>query len=198
MPSRTPPKDVRRQSTVRIDTIPIILAPHRYNEHPAVRSEYHGRTKEPGQLEARKPSTQPRLPPKSHTRLPNADYKKPLPGRPVEITPLDHTIERHNGTTSNLDCLPHRLRISKQQTAVSPMQRIHELTRENGYLREELAMYKETRGALRDLQEKSKKAHQILNDALQDVSRKIARSERRLLDYWGVNIDGASEEAIVF
>ncbi len=78
------------------------------------------------------------------------------------------------------------------------MQRIHELTRENGYLREELAMYKETRGALRDLQEKSKKAHQILNDALQDVSRKIARSERRLLDYWGVNIDGASEEAIVF
>ncbi len=78
------------------------------------------------------------------------------------------------------------------------MQRIHELTRENGYLREELAMYKDTRTALRELQERTKQAHQILNDALQDVSRRLARSERRLLDYWGVNIDGASEEAVIF
>ncbi len=78
------------------------------------------------------------------------------------------------------------------------MQRIHELTRENGYLREELAMYKDTRTALRELQERTKQAHQILNNALQDVSRRLARSERRLLDYWGVNIDGASEEAVIF
>ena len=78
------------------------------------------------------------------------------------------------------------------------MQRIHELTRENGYLREELAMYKDTRTALRELQERTKQAHQILNNALQDVSRRLARSERRLLDYWGVNIDDASEEAVIF
>ncbi len=48
MPSCTLPKDVRRQSTIRIDTIPIILALHRYNEHPAIRSKYHERTKELG------------------------------------------------------------------------------------------------------------------------------------------------------
>ncbi len=78
------------------------------------------------------------------------------------------------------------------------MERIHDLTRENGYLREELAMYKDTRTALRDLQERSKQAHQILHHALQDLSRRLARSEKRLLDYWGVNIDGASEEAAIF
>lgn len=78
------------------------------------------------------------------------------------------------------------------------MERIHDLTRENGYLREELAMYKDTRTALLDLQERTKQAHQILHNALQDLSRRLARSEKRLLDYWGVNIDGASEEAAIF
>jgi hypothetical protein len=204
MPHPSPPTGVRRQSTVKFDTIPVILGPHRYEERAAPKRGLEARMKHRVELEARDAPVRPRLvPPEGNTRLPKPkyqrpEYQKPLPGRPVEVTPLDHAIARHHGTTSNLDCLPHRLRISKEQVSATPMQRIHELTRENGYLREELAMYKDTRTALRELQERTKQAHQILNDALQDVSRRLARSERRLLDYWGVNIDDASEEAVIF
>lgn len=78
------------------------------------------------------------------------------------------------------------------------MRRIHELTRENGYLREELVMYKDVSRAMRELQERTRKAHQILHEALQDTTRKLARSERRLLDYWGINLDEVSEEVAIF
>jgi len=77
----------------------------------------------------------------------------------VKFTSLNHVIQKHHDIISNLNYLSHRLRISKQQVAVTSMKRIHDFTRENDYLREELAMYKNTRTALRDLQEKTKQAH---------------------------------------
>ena len=116
---------------------------------------------------------------------------------PQEITTLDHRIHTRGGTTSNLDCLPHRLKIDKKQPTSSE-QSIRELTRENGYLRQELALYKDIRLVLFDLQEKTKQANLTLQDALRDVTRKVARGEQRLLNYWGVHIDDGNEEIKVF
>jgi len=93
------------------------------------------------------------------TRLSKFEYQKSLLDSLVELTSLNHVIQKHHDIISNLNYLSHRLRISKQQVVVTSMKRIHDLTRENDYLREELAMYKDTRIALQDLQEKTKQTH---------------------------------------
>ena len=57
-------------------------------------------------------------------------------------TTLDREIAYHGGTTSMINNLPERLRVFKKQQLTS-QQRIKELTRENGRLRQELAFYRE-------------------------------------------------------
>jgi len=58
------------------------------------------------------------------------------------VTLCGGTFSAMLGATVNLECLFHRLKVDKQAPSIDLMQRIHELTCEKGYLREELAMYK--------------------------------------------------------
>ena len=115
------------------------------------------------------------------------------------LLPIDGRISDLGGTTSTLECLPHRLRISKTTERVTPHQSIEELTRETGYLREELAYHKEARDAYLKFFEITQQAQRDLHNAIAEVSRRVAISEQRLEDYWKTQaIKDACEEHLVF
>ena len=118
-----------------------------------------------------------------------------LPKAPVskfnEVTALDHHIGHHDGTTSTLECLPHRLRV-RSKNPKSLEARNEELTIENGYLQEELAYYKDTREVLMRFFESINEAHQVMKTALHQTSNGVAISEQRLLNYWGIHHDDGS------
>ena len=114
------------------------------------------------------------------------------------ITPIDSRISSLGGTTSTLECLPHRLRISKSSQPISLEQRIEELTREAGHLRQELAYHKETRAACMKFFDVTNQAHQNLHNAIAEMSRKVAISEQRFENYWKSQPDGGNWEEQVF
>ncbi len=114
---------------------------------------------------------------------------------------MDHWIGQGGGTTSTLEFLPHRLKISKNKDSVPKEKRIEELTRENGYLRQELAYHKETQVAIMRLYDSAQTAVQRLQHALTDASQRIAISENRLLEYWTIkrkNYEEGYSESRVF
>ncbi len=117
------------------------------------------------------------------TRLSKFGYQKLLFDSSVKFTLLNYLIQQNYNTISNLNYLLYCLYISKQQTVFTSIERIYNFTQENSYFREELAIYKNTRTVLRDLQERSKQTYQILYYIFQDLSRRLARSEKRLLNY---------------
>lgn len=140
-----------------------------------------------------------RKPDQPHLQTPPASVNKVRrPGLPNEITSLEHVIEAHGGTTSGSDLLPHRLKIQKKTKYTSPAQEIDDLKRQNGYLLAEVALLKETRTTLSGLQFKTQEAYQLLRLALQEVTKKLASSERRLMEYWGINPNDGSTEVRVF
>ena len=113
---------------------------------------------------------------------------KPAPATaPPNITPLDHFISQNGGTTSAIDMLPHQLQRSKVRPTIQ--ERIEELTRENGRLRQELALHNETYTATIALYTKAQEAFTILQDALRNISEKRTMSEKSLLDYWGISTE---------
>ncbi len=116
---------------------------------------------------------------------------------PTEVTLLDHQILAGGGTTSTLENIPNRLRASKTKRAVSQKQWIEELTKDNGYLRQELAYYKEVQQALLALHHETAQASALLEEALEKFSQKVAESEKPLLDYWNINLDDAEEARII-
>lgn len=135
--------------------------------------------------------------PRGSTRLYSSVYRqKSFLDKPEEINPLDHRIGIHGGTTSNLEYLPHRLKVNKHP--VSLEDRIRDLTRENGYLRQELALHKDIRRTLLELKDKTDKAQLYLRDALQDASSKVSRGEQRLLHYWGIYHNDGNGEPKMF
>lgn len=120
---------------------------------------------------------------------------RPSSGRAEDVTALDHQIARHGGTTSTLDNLPHRMKQGKEDHQ-SREQHLVSLTRENGYLRQELAYYKDTREVLMQLYDAVRQSHQELKIALDQASRGVAISEQRLIKYWAGHVsDGSTEEA---
>ena len=99
----------------------------------------------------------------------------------VEVTPLDHCIAMHGGTTSTIDMLPHRLDIIKRRPPQSLSEKLVELTREVGYLREELARYKEVQNAMGLLYTKTVEAFELLEHGLEeDNLRKQLTSHREI------------------
>ena len=114
-----------------------------------------------------------------------------------EVSLLDHRIFTHGGTTSVIDSLPSQLNLRKRRAHPPPSKELEELTRENGYLREELALHQETRLAITKLHRKTIEAYQILQNALQEMSQKVATSEERLLQYWGIDIDEDASETVI-
>lgn len=92
-------------------------------------------------------------------------------GKPPEIL-------SHGGTTLTADYLPHKLRKTKGLPPPSAFTRIEELTRENGYLRKELALHHENCTTLMTFYAKSIEAHAVLQQALENVLLKVAVRKR--------------------
>ncbi|CAL8584917.1 hypothetical protein XPA_010500 [Xanthoria parietina] len=123
--------------------------------------------------------------------------RRPRGGSIPDVTALDHIIAGHGGTTSTIDDLPHRLRISKNKQRPTPTQRIEELTREIGYLRQELAYYKDTRRALTKFFAVARSAHEALRRGLGEASQELAIAEQAMLAYWNIHpSDGNAEDAV--
>jgi len=120
-----------------------------------------------------------------------------LLGRPAEVTALDHCIASRGGTTSKIEKLPSQIQVTKYRSPPNRDQRIEELTRENGYLRQELALYEETRDAMVSLHTKTTKAYKLLREGLQELSEKVALSEKSLLEYWGIDLNDEGMEVTV-
>ena len=114
------------------------------------------------------------------------------------MTALDHRIAVHGGTTSTIECLPHRLRISKFQQTPGPQQRIEELVRDVGHLNQELSYYKDTRKVLMKLLTSVKESHEALQAAVVEADRELAISEQRYIRYWVPHYDGRTIEENIF
>jgi hypothetical protein len=104
----------------------------------------------------------------------------------AEITPLDRAIVSQGGRTAMTDTLPQQLWLSKIKPSPSRDTRLEELTKENGYLREELAMMKDIQNSTTIFLERAIEAQRILEEGLKDIQRKRSKAEGRLLRYWGI------------
>jgi hypothetical protein len=114
----------------------------------------------------------------------------------LNITALDLHIAQHGGTTTSIERLPHRLQQSKRQNILNPNQRIEELVKETGRLREEIAFHVETQRALMALFETAKEAFETLREGLQVTSERLFNTERSLLEYWGIERGQSSGRSI--
>lgn len=124
--------------------------------------------------------------------------ERPRSGRAGDVTALDHHIAVHGGTTSTIECLPHRLRISKVQRTSGPQQRIEELVRDVGHLNQELSYYKDTRKVLMKLFDSVKASHEALQVAVAEADRELAISEQRYVSYWVPHYDDRTMEENIF
>lgn len=111
-------------------------------------------------------------------------HERRFSGRAGDVTTIDHRIAINGGTTSTLECLPHRLRISKDQQTPNPQQRIEELTKQVGYHNQELAYYKDTRKTLMKLFNSMQGTQHSLQVLLAETDRELAISEQRYIGYW--------------
>ena len=128
-----------------------------------------------------------REPSETHPAL--RQRERPRSGRPGDVTALDHQISIHGGTSSTIECLPHRLRISKVQQISSPQQRIEELVRDVGHLNQEMSYYKDTRKIFMKLFEAVKISNEALQAAVSEADRELAISEQRYVRYWVPHYD---------
>lgn len=130
--------------------------------------------------------------------------KRPLSAKAGDVTPLDHWITRHGGTTSSFEELPHRIKSSKTHNPLSLEERVEELTREKGFLLQEMMYQKETRAAemrflekVTELRSDLEAAHAAFNHALDVRARERMQAESDFCNYWGIDFgDGNIEDAI--
>ena len=112
-----------------------------------------------------------------------------LVDRPAEVTVLDHCIASAEDTTSKIKKLSSQIQITKCCSLSNHDQRIEELTCENGYLCQELALYQETHDVMVSLHVKTTKAYKLLWEDLQELSEKVALLKKSLLEYWGIDLN---------
>ena len=116
--------------------------------------------------------------------------------QPPEITNLDARIAQAGGTSSRIELQPHRLRQAKIQPPPSAATQLDDLVRENGYLRQEIVFYQESRNAMLAFHSQALEAYRGLQSALKEVSEKLAMAEGRLEKYWGIPLNGASRKDV--
>ncbi|KFZ20617.1 hypothetical protein V501_00015 [Pseudogymnoascus sp. VKM F-4519 (FW-2642)] len=141
--------------------------------------------------------------PLQYRRLP------PRPSRASSVPPglnsLDHSISFQNGSTSVFELTARQLQSKKYEATPNLMDRVEELTREAGYLRQELKFYRQcfdnsqhlrgsfynayqelffmsTPMAAPDLQKLIVKLH----DALEDSIEKEVKAEKEWKEFWGL------------
>ena len=112
---------------------------------------------------------------------------------PTEISRLDHRIAQAGGTTSRVELSPDKLRRAKAQPVGSPATQIHTLIRENGYLRQEIVFYEESKNALAAFHEQMQAAFDIMQAGLKDLSERLMYAEEKMEKYWGIPVNGARD-----
>ena len=105
--------------------------------------------------------------------------------QPPEMTDLDERVAKYGGTSSTIELHPQSLQGSKFQTPDSNKERIEELVRENGYLRQEIIFYQESRNAMMSFHTKMNEAYHIQRSAFRELSVHSQLAEGRLEEYWG-------------
>jgi predicted RNase H-like nuclease (RuvC/YqgF family) len=113
----------------------------------------------------------------------NQFHRNPLNPISEEITPADHEILRHGGTSSNIERLPSRLKQSKR-SSTDLRQQIESLVYEVSYLKAELQWQKESRQILQQFQERMFQLFHMMEDALAQATSKVHESERHYLNVW--------------
>ncbi|KAE8396947.1 hypothetical protein BDV37DRAFT_289844 [Aspergillus pseudonomiae] len=103
-----------------------------------------------------------------------------------EITPQDHHILRHGGTSSNIERLPSRLRQSKSPPR-SLKKQVEDMAYEVSYLKAELLWHAETKQALLQFQDQMYDIFNKMEDALVQVNVRLRDAENRYLEIWGLN-----------
>ena len=119
-----------------------------------------------------------------------------LANDPSEIISLDARIAQAGGTSSRIELQPHRLRQTKKQPLKSLSMQRDDLIGENGYLRQEIVFYQESRNAMLDFYSGVLEAYHGLQKALRELSEKLALAEGRIEKYWGVPLTGSGEKDI--
>jgi len=117
-------------------------------------------------------------------------------GQPPEITNLDARIANAGGTSSRIEMQPHRLQEAKRRPTTSTEKERENLIRENGYLRQEIAFYQDSRNAMLAFHSQALEVYQVLQGALKDLSEKLAAAEGRLERYWGMSLNGTGNEDV--
>jgi hypothetical protein len=116
-------------------------------------------------------------------------------GKPAEITSTDHRIALVGGLTSTTERLPQNMKKTKTPSDLN--QRLEELTRENGRLRQEVCHAQEQAQALLALYTKSVDAQRILREATQTTSDRLLHSDNKLMRYFGVCLDDTAQKDFI-
>lgn len=126
--------------------------------------------------------------------------------RPPEVNSLDHAIACQHGSTSVLDLSSRRLQPLKSEPKLDLMTRVEQLTKETGYLRQEIKFYRQCFGDSQHLRESSFDVYQQLflasgsslppehlrnlvvqlHDALEKSVRMEVKAEREWKEFWGL------------
>ena len=131
--------------------------------------------------------------------------QRPKSGKAGDVTPLDHWIATHGGTTSSYEELPHRIQKSKGHQPLTPEERVEELTHEKSFLLQELAYHKEIRAAESRFLEKATELRAELqvvltefDQALHKRWRERTQAELGLCSYWGIDFGDGNVEDVIF
>lgn len=116
--------------------------------------------------------------------------------QPYEITSLDARIAQAGGTSSRVELQPHRLRQTKIQHHDTATAQLEDLIRENGYLRQEIVFYQESRNAMLAFHSQALEVYQGLHSAMKELSEKLAKAEGRIEKYWGISLNGTGKEDV--
>ena len=126
--------------------------------------------------------------------------------RPPEVNSLDHAIACQNGSTSVLDYTTRRLQSLKSEPKLNPMARVEQLTKETGYLRQEIKFYRQCFEDSQHLRESSFDVYQQLflasasslsaehlqklivqlHHALEQSMKKEVKAEKEWKAFWGL------------
>ncbi len=131
--------------------------------------------------------------------------QRPKSGKAGDVTPLDHWIATHEGTTSSYEELPHRIQESKNHQPLTSEERVEELTHEESFLLQELAYHKEIRAAESRFLEKATELRAELQVILTEFDQALhkrwgerTQAELGLCSYWGIDFGDGNVEDVIF
>ncbi|KAE8133859.1 hypothetical protein BDV38DRAFT_274047 [Aspergillus pseudotamarii] len=113
-----------------------------------------------------------------------------------EITPVDHEILRHGGTSSSIERLPSRLQRSKR-ASTDIRQQLEDLVYDASYLRAELQWQKESKQALLQFHEDMFRIFHTIEDMLVQVAARLRDSEQRYFEVLGFEAHGGNDGGMI-